>query len=62
MYHRDEDSFTALHYAANYGFRDALAYLLSSGADVDCKSRFGSVPLHFAAEHARYGANLLTCG
>ena len=46
---RDDLSWTPLHYAAAYGYRDVAQLLLSRNAEVDARDDLGGTPLHLAA-------------
>lgn len=47
--------FTALHYAARFGWRRAATALIKNGADIQVKDRWGYQPIHWAAYHDRPG-------
>ncbi|MEO6435222.1 MAG: ankyrin repeat domain-containing protein [Tepidisphaeraceae bacterium] len=49
---KDRDGRTPLHLAARSGHADAIAALVSGGADVNATDRFGVTPLHLAAVEA----------
>ena len=44
---------TALHFAANKGFFDICAKLISMGVDINAQTKKGKTPLHFAAQTGR---------
>lgn len=46
---RDKDLLTPLHFAASKGRNDVVQLLLSNGADVNSKTKYGSTPLIEAA-------------
>jgi len=46
--HRYHD-FTALHYAAQFGYTDVMEFLISHDVDTDQKDSMGLTPLHIAA-------------
>ena len=48
--------YTALHYAAMYGFVDHMAVLLNCGAPVDCRKPNGNTPLLDAVECSQANA------
>jgi len=50
---------TALHYAAAYGFVDLIEALVARGADVGATDDEGRTPLHVATEEKRDGAAIL---
>ncbi len=58
---KDASDWTALHFAAAYGWTDVAAILLDRGADPNARARFDMTPLHWAAMrgHAEV-AGLLT--
>ena len=48
---KDVDGRTALHWAAWYGYTEAVKLLLAVGADVNAKDDLGRTALHWAAWH-----------
>ena len=48
---KDKKGFTALHYAASYGYKDMAKLLLAKGADVNAKTARGDTPLHYTAAY-----------
>ena len=46
---KDEDGWTALHYAATRGHTAVVELLLAAGADVNAQSNAGGTALHYAA-------------
>jgi Ankyrin repeats (many copies) len=48
---RDRKGFTALHYAASYGYREIAELLVAKNADVNAKTSNGDTPLHYAAAY-----------
>ena len=46
----DYDDRRPLHLAALGGYKDAVEFLLSQGADINCKDRWGSTPLNDATD------------
>jgi len=46
---RDDLTWTPLHYAAAYGYRDVAQLLLARNAEVDARDDLGWTPLHVAA-------------
>jgi ankyrin repeat protein len=48
---RNKESYTALHYAAYYGFMEIAELLLASHADVNAKTQTGDTALHYAATY-----------
>jgi uncharacterized protein len=49
VFSRDNDGWTALHYAAFNGKKDVVELLLANTADVSAKDNVGRTPLHAAA-------------
>mmetsp|Transcript_15093 Transcript_15093/g.32521 ORF Transcript_15093/g.32521 Transcript_15093/m.32521 type:complete len:276 (+) Transcript_15093:39-866(+) len=47
----DLDGNSALHYAAGYGRRDMLEYLINLGLDLNAKNNFGQTPLDCATKN-----------
>jgi ankyrin repeat protein len=43
-----EDGWTALHYAANYDRREIADLLITAGAKINTKGKYGNTPLHLA--------------
>jgi ankyrin repeat protein len=43
---------TPLNAAAKFGHTDVCALLIASGADIHASEKYGSTPLHMAAENA----------
>jgi ankyrin repeat protein len=48
---KNGEGFTALHYAASYGYREIAELLLAKNADVNAKTGKGNTPLHYAASY-----------
>lgn len=48
---KNKGGFTALHYAASYGYLEIAELLLSKNADVNAKNSEGITPLHYAASY-----------
>ena len=46
---RDDLSWTPLHYAGAYGYREVARLLLARNAEVDARGDLGGTPLHVAA-------------
>jgi len=46
---KDEEGFTALHYAASYGYLEIAELLLAKNANVNAQTGKGLTPLHYAA-------------
>jgi uncharacterized protein len=55
----DEESRTALHYAASNGNVEIIAILIKVGAKLDPADRLGNTPLHLAADRRRTEAGEL---
>ena len=49
----DKDGFTALHYAAESGFTDAVKYLVQHGSNISIRNRDGRTPLNLALDGPR---------
>ncbi|KAJ3077340.1 hypothetical protein HDU99_001198, partial [Rhizoclosmatium hyalinum] len=49
---RDDDGWTPLHLAANNGCSEAVAILLSCGADANAGDKWKKTPLHLARTHS----------
>ena len=49
----DNDSRTALHYAAREGYLDCLKLLIKAGADLNAKENDGWTALHWAARNGK---------
>jgi Ankyrin repeats (3 copies) len=49
----DEQGFTALHWAAYYGYEDLLLLLLKRKAKIDIQDTYGFTPLHYAVQYGR---------
>ena len=52
LFARIEDGMTLLHYAASYGFEDAVKYLVDLGADELIKNHHGDTPLTLALKYS----------
>jgi ankyrin repeat protein len=48
---KNKEGFTALHYAASYGYLEIAELLLTKNADVNAKTSKGDTPLHYAASY-----------
>src|SRR5208283_4967213 len=48
---KNREGFTALHYAASYGYLEIAELLLTKNADVNAKASKGDTPLHYAASY-----------
>jgi 26S proteasome non-ATPase regulatory subunit 10 len=48
---KNREGFTALHYAASYGYLEIAELLLTKNADVNAKTSKGDAPLHYAASY-----------
>ena len=48
---KNSQGFTALHYAASYGYKEIAELLLSKNADVNAQTSRGDAPLHYAASY-----------
>eukprot|EP00808_Paulinella_micropora_P022630 g27298.t1 len=59
MNQKDEDSWTALHYACYYGHTDILGRLLRLGADYHLTNLNGATPLHMASGRGHAAAAML---
>ena len=58
---RDEIGATPLHYAAFYGHRDMVRWLIGKGADVNpVDSEFGATPAGWAIEYMRENGALMS--
>jgi ankyrin repeat protein len=51
VFSKNSEGFTALHYAASYGYIEIADLLLAKNADVDAKTGKGETPLHYAASY-----------
>ena len=51
VFGKNSEGFTALHYAAFYGYMEIADLLLTKNADVNAKTGKGETPLHFAASY-----------
>jgi len=54
VFGKNKEGFTALHYAASYGYVEIAELLLARSADVNAKTGKGDTPLHYAAAYG-YG-------
>jgi ankyrin repeat protein len=52
LFAKIEDGMTLLHYAASYGFEDAVKYLVDLGADELIKNQHGDTPLMIALKNS----------
>ena len=60
---KDGNGWTALHYAADYGYEEIAELLIAKGADVNAKNPNMLTPLYFAAQNNRKEvAQLLIAG
>ena len=59
VFSRDDDGWTALHYAALNGKKDVVELLLANKADVNAKAGNGATPLDIAAGHGHKGVTEL---
>ncbi len=50
---KNNEGFTALHYAASHGYVEVARLLLAKGADVNAKASGGDAPLHYAVWYGR---------
>ena len=50
---KDGNGWTALHYAADYGYEEIAELLIAKGADVNAKNPNMLTPLYFAAQNNR---------
>jgi hypothetical protein len=57
---RDRNGWTALHWAAVFGYKDMVGLLLKAGADVGLETKDGDTPLVLAESQANYTANNYT--
>jgi hypothetical protein len=48
---KNGEGFTALHYAASYGYIEIAELLLAKNADANAKTGKGDTPLHYAASY-----------
>ncbi|CAI4226496.1 unnamed protein product [Auanema sp. JU1783] len=53
---RDQDGFTALHYACRYGHCEIVSFLLEKGADPNIESGAKLTALHMVAKYGREGS------
>jgi ankyrin repeat protein len=51
VFSKNSEGFTALHYAASYGYTEIAELLLAKDADVNAKTSKGDAPLHYAASY-----------
>ena len=58
-YKKDEMGFTALHYAAKYGFQEILSLLMENGADANQPGYRGMNALHLASFHNQFKISML---
>ena len=48
---KNSQGFTALHYAASYGYKEIAELLIARKSDVNAKTGTGDTPLHYAAAY-----------
>ena len=51
VFSKNSEGFTALHYAASYGYMEIADLLLAKNADLNAKTGKGDTALHYAASH-----------
>ncbi|ORX40351.1 ankyrin [Piromyces finnis] len=56
---QDDNGWTPLHHACYQGNEEIVKYLIEKGADVNTKSKYGNIIIHFACQAQKENVNLV---